>query len=98
MVANIPLDSWGEFDLTVGFGEDTHSGGTTETVEYTTPDGIPAEIVDVASLSLDEKGTTIRIYDTTMYIFHEGILYQIYMGQNPESQAELAKAIADSMK
>ncbi|MBR4961876.1 MAG: hypothetical protein IKY52_13350 [Clostridia bacterium] len=99
VMVNIPLDAWGErYDLVVGFGEDTHSGRTTETVEYTTPAGIQTEIVDVASLSLDEEGSTIRIYDTTLHIFHEGILYQITIGgRHTESQADLARTIADSM-
>ncbi|MBE6615314.1 MAG: hypothetical protein E7631_08425 [Ruminococcaceae bacterium] len=96
---SIPLESWGEkYDLVVGYGEDTHSGRTTETMEYVTPSGIRAEIVDVVSLSLDENGSTIRVYDTTFHIFHEGIRYMISMGgRHTESQADLAKAIADSM-
>ncbi|MBR5445994.1 MAG: hypothetical protein IKV57_07720 [Clostridia bacterium] len=100
VIANIPLDAWGErYDLVMGYGEDTHSGRTTETMEYITPTGIRTEIVDVVSLSLDEEGSTIRVYDTTLHIFHEGILYQISIGgRHTESQAELAKAIADSMK
>ena len=97
---NIPLEAWGEkYDLVVGYGKDTHSGRTTETMEYITPAGIHTEIVDVASLSLDENGSTIRVYDTTLHIFHEGILYQISIGgRHTESQAELAKAIADSLQ
>jgi len=100
VMVNIPLDAWGErYDLVMGYGEDTHTGRTTETAEYTTPAGIQTEIVDVASLSLDENGSTIRIYDTTLHFFHDGILYQISIGgRHTESQAELAKAIADSMK
>ncbi len=97
---SIPLEAWGEkYDLVVGYGKDTHSGRTTETMEYITPAGIRAEIVDVAVLTLDENGSTIRVYDTTLHIFHEGILYQISIGgRHTESQAELAKAIADSLQ
>ncbi|MBQ4605834.1 MAG: hypothetical protein IJB15_03955 [Clostridia bacterium] len=97
---NIPLEAWGEkYDLVVGYGKDTHSGRTTETMEYITPAGIRAEIVDVSVLTLDENGSTIRVYDTTLHIFHEGILYQISIGgRHTESQAELAKAIADSLQ
>jgi len=96
---SIPLEAWGEkYDLVVGYGEDTHSGRTTETMEYVTPAGICAEIVDVSVLTLDENGSTIRVYDTTLHIFHEGIWYMISIGgRHTESQADLAKAIADSM-
>lgn len=72
--------------LTVG---NTPTSRPTTITEYYTENGICAEIAEV----LRENGET----ETSMHIFHGGILYDWMVDSTPESQADLAKAIADSM-
>ena len=114
ITVNIPLAGWGDqYDMMVSYGigdpdgdettEHIRADGDTAVTEYTTPSGIPIEIVDVTTMSNKNgvQGTAmVRAASTSMHLCHDGILYQILFDslEDGSSAAELAKTIADSLK